>query len=74
MQGLISPKGEVFAYRRGNQLFTLDDEPSGVIEGAFVLDLSGQPKWRLVGDGVYSLDGLDSIGYFGAPSPAFIDD
>lgn len=74
MQGLISPKGELFAYRRGHQLFTLEDEPAGVIEGEFVLDLSGQRMWRLIGDGVYTLDGLESIGYFGAPRPVFLDE
>ena len=74
MQGLISYKGELFAYRQGYQLFTLEDEPAGVIEGEFILDLSGQRKWRLIGDGVYTLDGLESIGYFGAPRPEHRND
>lgn len=63
MRGLISPKGEQFGYVIGNLLYTLDDEPSGRIEGDKIVDLAGNPVWRLVGDGVYSLDGMETIGY-----------
>lgn len=69
MQGLISPKGELFAYRQGNRLYTLDDELTGHITDGYVTDLAGAPRWRIIGDGVYTLDGLEAIGYFGAPIP-----
>jgi hypothetical protein len=41
----------------------MDDEPSGHIEGQLVIDLAGNPVWRIVGDGLYSLDGMETIGY-----------
>ena len=40
MRGLISPKGEQFGYLIGNNLFTMDDEPSGRLEGDFIVDLA----------------------------------
>ncbi len=73
MQGLISPKGELFAYRRGNRLYTLEDELTGIISHDTITDLAGVPRWRILGDGVYTLDGLEAIGYFGAPTPSAFD-
>lgn len=70
MRGLVSPKGEQFGYLVGNLLYTMDDEPSGRLEGDHVVDLAGNPVWRVVGDGVYSLDGMETIGYFTAERPA----
>lgn len=63
-RGLVDRKGELFAWLRGNTLYTLDDQPSGRIEGGFVVDLAGSPVWRVYGDGVYTLDGFEPIGYF----------
>ena len=65
MQGLIDRKGEQFAYVIDGLLFTLDDQQTGRIEGEFVVDMHGNKVWRIVGDAVYALDGMESIGYFG---------
>ena len=69
MRGLISPKGEQVGYLIGHTLFTMDDEPSGRLEGEYIVDLAGSPVWRVVGDGVYSLDGMETIGYLSAERP-----
>ena len=64
MRGLIDRKGEPFAYLQGSVLYTLDGQPTGRREGEFIVDLSGKRIWRVVGDAVYALDGMESIGYF----------
>lgn len=69
MRGLIDRKGEQFAYFVGNTLYTLDDEPTGRLEQKFIVDLSGNRMWRVVGDGVYSLDGMETIGFIGSEVP-----
>jgi hypothetical protein len=69
MRGLVSPKGEQFGYLIGDTLYTLDDEPSGRLRGEHVVDMGGNPIWRVVGDGVYSLDGMETIGYFTGERP-----
>lgn len=66
MRGLIDRKGEQFAYLQGKTLFTLDGQPTGYLRGDFIEDLAGTRLWRVVGDGVYSLDGSETIGFFGA--------
>ncbi len=63
MRGLVDRKGEQFAYLIGNVLYTMDDEPSGRLEGEMIVDLAGKPVWRVVGDGVYAIRGLETIGY-----------
>ena len=63
MRGLIDRKGEQFAYLIGDVRYTMDDEPSGRLAGEYILDLAGKPVWRVVGDGVYALRGLETIGY-----------
>jgi hypothetical protein len=63
MRGLIDKKGEQFAYFVSNTLYTLEDEPTGRLEKSFILDLDGNRMWRVVGDGVYSLDGMETIGF-----------
>lgn len=68
-RGLVDKRGEVFAILEGDQLYTLDHELAGRVQGDFVVDLSGNPVWRLFGDGVYSLDGTEPIGYFSGESP-----
>lgn len=65
MRGLIDRKGEQFAYIDGNVLYTMDNEPTGRIEGNFIFDLAGNRMWRLMGDGVYALDGTETIGFIG---------
>lgn len=68
-RALISPKGETFAYLQGTQLYTLEGVLTGRLEGEFVVDLAGRPVWRVRGDGVYALNGLETIGFFGMPRP-----
>jgi len=63
MRGLVSPKGEQFGYVIGDALFTLDDEPAGYLRGDYVVNMAGERVWRIVGDGIYSLNGMESIGY-----------
>ena len=63
MRGLIDRKGEQFAYLIDNVLYTLDGEESGRLQKPFILDLAGNKVWRVVGDGIYSLDGNETIGY-----------
>lgn len=70
MRGLIDRKGEQFAYLDGVVLYTLDGEPTGRLEGEFIVDLGGRQIWRVIGDGVYTLDGSESVGYFGSDIPA----
>ena len=69
MRGLISLKGEQFGYLIGYTLYTMDDEPSGRLDGEYIVDLAGNPVWRVVGDGVYALDGMETIGYLSAERP-----
>lgn len=69
MRGLVDRKGEQFAYLIGNTLYTMDGEPSGRLEGEYIVDLAGAPVWRVVGDGVYALNGLETIGFLTADRP-----
>ncbi|MGH2536394.1 MAG: hypothetical protein ACRDHL_03270 [Candidatus Promineifilaceae bacterium] len=62
-------KGETFAFLEGERLLTLDGELSGRLEGGYILDTAGNRIWRVYGDGVYSLDSMEAIGYFGAATP-----
>ena len=66
MRALIDRKGEQFAFLQGNTLMTLDGEPTGYLRGGFIEDLVGNRIWRVVGDGVYAIDGSETIGFFGA--------
>ena len=63
MRGLVDRKGEQFAYLIGNVLYTMDGEASGQLAGEYITDLAGKPMWRVVGDGVYAVKGLETIGY-----------
>ncbi|HSH05550.1 MAG TPA: hypothetical protein VLL52_23745 [Anaerolineae bacterium] len=69
MRALIDRKGETFAYIRGGRLFTLDGEETGRIEGNYIVDLAGKRIWELVGDGVYALDGMETIGFLTTDRP-----
>ncbi len=73
MRGLIDNKGEIFAYLQGDQLYTLDDELSGYLRGDFIVDLAGTKVWRVRGDGVYMLDGIQPVGFFGEERPSHYD-
>lgn len=73
-RGLIDRKGEPFAYLLGDVLYTLEDEPSGRIQGQFIVDKAGNPVWRIVGDGVYALNGMETIGYLTLPRRLTVDD
>ena len=66
MRGLIDRKGEQFAYLDGLTLYTIDGEPTGYVQNGFVVDLAGNKVWRIIGDGIYSLNGAETIGYFSA--------
>lgn len=63
-RGLIDPQGDLLGYLSGSTLYTLNDEPTGRIEGEYVVDLEGNRMWRVQGDAVYTLDGT-AVGYFG---------
>ncbi|MEZ4511030.1 MAG: hypothetical protein R3C62_04075 [Chloroflexota bacterium] len=64
MRGLVDRKGEQFAYLVDGVLYTMEGEKSGRLEGNFVVDLAGNPVWRVVGDGVYTLKGMEPVGFF----------
>ena len=66
MRGIIDRKGEMFAYEQNGTIYTLDDEPTGRIQGDFVVDLAGNNVWRIVGDGLYTLVEMEPVGYLGA--------
>jgi hypothetical protein len=69
MRGLVSPKGEQFGYLIGDTLYTLNDEPSGRLQGEYIVDMAGNPVWRVIGDGVYALNGMETIGYLTGERP-----
>jgi hypothetical protein len=69
MRGLVSPKGEQFGYLIGNTLYTLEGEPTGRLQNDRIVDLAGAPVWRVYGDGVYTLNGLEPVGYLTAERP-----
>lgn len=71
MRGLFDKKGEQFAYLIGDTLYTLEDEPTGYRRGEFIVDLNGRRIWRIVGDGVYTLNESETIGFFGPDTRAF---
>jgi hypothetical protein len=69
MRGLVDRKGEQFAYLEGNTLYTLEGEATGYLKEEFIVDLHGEKVWRVVGDAVYSLDGMETIGYLSGERP-----
>ncbi len=73
MRGVIDRKGEQFAYLQGDAMFTLAGEPTGYLRGEFVEDLSGKRIWQVVGDGLYSLDGSETIGFLSGGRPSKFD-
>ncbi|MGD2050271.1 MAG: hypothetical protein PVH03_12280 [Chloroflexota bacterium] len=68
-RGLLDRNGELFAYLEGNVLYTLDGEVTGRLEGNYVVDTAGNQIWRVMKDGVYTLDGSEAIGYFSSWTP-----
>jgi hypothetical protein len=69
MQSVFDRRGEQFAYLVGGMLYTLMNQPTGRLEQGFIVDLEGNPVWRVVGDGIYALDGSETIGYLGSSAP-----
>ena len=69
MRGLIDRNGEQFAYFEGDMLYTLQGEPTGRRQGDYIVDLGGKRMWRVVGDGVYSIDSQETIGYISSEVP-----
>lgn len=68
-RGLHDRKGELFAYLEGNTLYTLEGEMTGRLEGDYVVDTSGNRIWRVYKDGVYTIDGMEPVGYIGSEAP-----
>jgi hypothetical protein len=68
-RGLIDRKGELFAYLDGTTLYTLEGEATGRWEGDFIIDMAGNQMWRIVGDGVYAVDGSETVGYLATSTP-----
>lgn len=73
MRGIYDRKGEQFAYLLGSTLYTLEDTPTGYLRQEFIVDLHENPIWRIVGDGLYSLDSAETIGYIGAEKSTNLD-
>ena len=68
-KGLLDRKGELFAYLEGGVLYSLEGEPTGRLEGEYIVDMVGNRIWRVYNDGVYSLDSMEAIGYFSTTAP-----
>jgi hypothetical protein len=68
-RGLLDLKGELFAYLEGGVLYSLEGEPTGRLEGEYIVDMVGNRIWRVYNDGVYSLDSMEAIGYFSTTAP-----
>ncbi|MEM7333120.1 MAG: hypothetical protein AAF490_13605 [Chloroflexota bacterium] len=62
-RGIVDKKGEQFAYLEGDILFTIEGERSGRLGKSYIFDLANNKVWRVVGDGIYTLDGNQSIGF-----------
>lgn len=67
LRALIDRKGEPFAYLQGQTLYTLAGEATGRLKDGFIVDMAGNRRWRVVGDGVYNLNGSETVGFFGEP-------
>lgn len=68
-RGIVDNKGEQFAYVEGDTVFTYEGEASGRLGKNYIYDLADNRVWRVVGDGIYTLDGNQPIGYImAAPS------
>ena len=65
MRSLTDKKGEQFAYLENNVLYDLEGVATGRREGDFIVDLAGKRIGRVVGNGVYTLDSSESVGFFG---------
>ncbi len=68
-QGVLDRKGELFAYLEGGVLYTLDDEPTGRLEGEYIIDMAGNRMWRVYQHAIYKLDMSEAVGYFSSPAP-----
>jgi hypothetical protein len=68
-QGVLDRKGELFAYIEGGVLYTLDGDPTGRMEGKYIVDMAGNRMWRVFQHAIYNLDSSEAVGYFSSPSP-----
>jgi hypothetical protein len=68
-RGLFDRKGELFAYLRGNLLYTLEDELTGRLEDSYIVDTAGNRVWRVDGDALVTPDGSETIGFLGESRP-----
>jgi hypothetical protein len=69
MRGLMDVNGEQFAYLEADTVYTLEGEPTGRLAGSFIVDLVGNPIWRRIGDGIYTVNGSEAIGYVTEEKP-----
>lgn len=69
MRGLMDVNGEQFAYLEAGTVYTLDGEPTGRLQGSYIVDLAGNKIWRKIGDGIYSVSGNETIGYLTEEKP-----
>ncbi len=72
MRGLIDTKGEHFANLEGDHLYTIDGQLTGYLRDGYIVDLAGDKKWRVIGDGIYRLDGIQQVGFFGGDRPSYL--
>lgn len=74
MRGIVDRKGELFAYVVGDRLYTLEREPSGYVQENYVVDLAGERVWRRIGDGLYTLSGMEPVGFMTEDRPQWDSD
>ncbi|MCO5187806.1 MAG: hypothetical protein M9941_08275 [Anaerolineae bacterium] len=63
MRGIVDHKGEQFGYLDGNRLYTLDGETSGFLREGYIVDLAGNPVWRVIGDCLYKPGTFEQVGF-----------
>lgn len=68
-RGLHDKNGELFGFLEGSILYTLEGEATGRLENEYIVDMAGNRIWRVSGDGLYSLDTGETIGYLSTSSP-----
>lgn len=62
-RGIVDKKGEQFAYIEGDVVYTAEGQRSGRLGKDYIFDIADNKVWRVVGDGIYTLDGNQSIGF-----------
>lgn len=69
IRGIVDRKGEQFAYIEGATVYTLEGEPTGYLRQDHIVDLAGNPVWKLVGDSIHTLDMSETIGFISGGRP-----